>query len=52
MSYPKIIEENSCALNKEKKFESHVPKMNLLSENGGGTLFFTKIKLLKRILHV
>ena len=33
MSYPKIIEENLYALNKEKKFESHIPKINFLSEN-------------------
>jgi hypothetical protein len=33
MSYPKIIEENLYALNKEKKFESHVPKINFLSKN-------------------
>lgn len=32
MSYPKIIEENLYAL-KEKKFVSHVPKMNFQSEN-------------------
>jgi len=33
MSYPKIMKENLYALNKEKKFESRVPKMNFLSEN-------------------
>ena len=33
MSYPKIIEENLYALNKEKKFESHIPKINFLSGN-------------------
>ena len=56
MSYPKIIEENLYALNKEKNFEFHVPKMNFLSENRKlkkkKTLFSTKIKLQKRTLHL